>query len=145
MEAIEQYTQYLIENEKGYEIELDENRLSYILKVDYSLTDWTDPTLLYNIECEKVMLEVEEKDSAFICVIRLDDDYDAWVPKFRDIKAETSLTIEKEGDYCYVVFSSDVEKDGKTLEAFKMYRLTSDSMTVTATENTRVFRTYRYE
>jgi hypothetical protein len=144
MTAVTQYADYLLENESGrYELELIDNRLEYKTRVDYSLTEWTDPPAIYNIECEKNMLEVQEDDSAFLCVIRLDEDYDAWIPKLRDVKAGESLTIEKEGEHCYVVFSSEVEKEGTNLEAFKMYKLSSDSMVITATEDTRIFRTYR--
>lgn len=78
--------------------------------------------------------------SNLICFLRIDDDPDAWTVEYRDITS--TATINKQGSLCYVIFSTDVTVGNKTLIAAKPYKMTSDSLDVTVSENTKVVRLY---
>lgn len=78
--------------------------------------------------------------SNLICFLRIDDDPDAWTVEYRDITS--TATINKQGSLCYVIFSTDVTVGDKTLIAAKPYKMTSDSLDVTVSENTKVVRLY---
>jgi len=44
---------------------------------------------------------------------------------------------------CYVIFSTSVSVGGKLLAPAKAYKVTSDTLDVTVSENTKVVRMYR--
>jgi len=144
VEAVEQYRQYVDQEEYGEtSIEVNNNQLITVTSVNYDFTDWKNPPGKYHIEAEELYLETSQENSSPICVIRLEEDVDAWITELVDIRKGKSKVITKEGNHCYVVFGGSVNKGGIEIESFKMFKLTSDSIEVVANEDTRVFRTYR--
>ena len=79
--------------------------------------------------------------SDLICFLRIDDEPEAWTVEYRDIT--DTATINKQGGLCYVIFSTSVSVGGKLLAPAKAYKVTSDTLDVTVSENTKVVRMYR--
>jgi len=79
--------------------------------------------------------------SDLLCCLRIDGEPEAWTTEYRDIT--NTATIDKKGNLCYVVFSTDVSSGNKSLSRGKAYKLTSDTIDITVSENTKVVRMYR--
>ena len=79
--------------------------------------------------------------SNLLCFIRIDDEPEAWTVEYRDIT--DNATINKQGGLCYVIFSTAVSVNGNLLVPAKAYKVTSDTLDVTVSENTKVVRMYR--
>ena len=79
--------------------------------------------------------------SDLICFLRIDGEPEAWTVEYRDITDKA--TINKQGGLCYVIFSTAVSIDGKLLVPAKAYKVTSNTLDVTVSENTKVVRMYR--
>lgn len=79
--------------------------------------------------------------SDLICFLRIDDEPEAWTVEYRDIT--DTATINKQGGLCYVIFSTSVSVGGKLLVPAKAYKVTSDTLDVTVSENTKVVKMYR--
>ena len=79
--------------------------------------------------------------SDLICFLRIDSEPETWTVEYRDITDKA--TINKQGGLCYVIFSTAVSIGGKLLVPAKAYKVTSDTLDVTVSENTKVVRMYR--
>ena len=141
METVQQFSKYALEENKiPYDIELEGDTLMYTYSTgDYTLDTWQNPPGLYTPDVDNARFEFQNETNEIICVLRIDGEPEAWTPEIIDIQNNESLTIEKQGNKCYVVFGGSVN----SLEPYKMYELTSDTLEVTANEDLRVFRIYR--
>jgi len=79
--------------------------------------------------------------SDLMCFLRIDDDPSAWTVEYRDIT--NTATINKQGELCYVIFSTAVTVGGNVLTPGKAYKVTSETLDVAVSENTKVVRMYR--
>ena len=79
--------------------------------------------------------------SDLMCFLRIDDDPSAWTVEYRDIT--NTATINKQGELCYVIFSTSVTVGGNVLTPGKAYKVTSETLDVAVSENTKVVRMYR--
>lgn len=140
MEVFQQFSEYsLEENTIPYHLNLDGTTIECTYSIDYSLDTWQTPPMMYVPKMDKSHIEMQSEDNTCICVLRLDEEPEAWIPEIIDIQNGNSLTIEKQGNKCYIVFGGSVN----SLEPYKMYELTSDTLEVTANEDLRAFRIYR--
>lgn len=140
MEMISQFEQYAVEeNDMPYTLELKGKTFSYGYEVDYSLNTWQNPPQLYAVDVDTVYLEYQKDGGHLLCVLRLDDDPEAWTNEIVDVRKGNPFLIEKEGNKCYVVSSGSSDR----INPFKMYELTSDSIEITANEDLRLYRIYR--
>lgn len=108
------------------------------------LTEWTSVPFPWGLASRSGGLKAVLDGSKIFCCTILNNDYVNHTIRCIDIQPNESFVITKEGlEYTYVVFNKvGLVKDGTALEAFKPYKITSDSITVinTSTEAVRVLR-----
>lgn len=115
--------------------------ITFTYNMEYSGSSWRHLRQRYIPDSEDAKVTLSA-DAVYMCVLRFAHIAD-WVVEFKNIQANTSTTVEKEGTDCYVFFASDVTKGSDTLTKYKGYRLTSGDINVTSSSNTVVIRAYR--
>lgn len=116
------------------------NSIHVFYNISYTQDSFRELPAKYAPLSDKSKMTFSE-GSDLICFLRIDDDPSAWTIEYRDITS--SATINKQGNSCYVIFSTAVTVNGNTLTPAKAYQLTSDTIDVTVSENTKVVRMYR--
>ena len=110
---------------------------------DVSITSWSDLRQAWVLGSNKAGITAVSNDSAILCVTILNGEYDNYTIESITVEPGTSATIDKVGSsHCYIVLSSDLTKDGVTLQPFNAYKLSSASISVanTGVERTRIVR-----
>lgn len=141
-EAINQATQYILSETPDAVVHSEGRDFVVSWTVSYTQTDWAVLKLTHAPACDTAKITITGEGD-FACFMRIDGEPDAWTVRYKDIPAGTESVIEKQGDHCYVFFSTDVQKGDTTLTAYKHYKLTSSEITVSAAENTKVVRMSR--
>jgi len=139
MEMVSQYSQYITnDTDIPYEISLENNALIYKFNDQYSFENWQEPPSVWVPDIDNTYLELTSDNNNIICCLRLEDP-ENWTPQLINIKANDTFNISKEGSKCYLAFGGSVN----SLEAFKLYELTSDNLEATANEDVVVFRIFK--
>jgi hypothetical protein len=82
-------------------------------------------------------------NASILCITILNDQYELYTIEQTAVEAGDSVTIDKVGNYhCYVMLNNPINKDTTELSAYKAYKLTSPSVTLTntGTELVRIVR-----
>jgi hypothetical protein len=82
-------------------------------------------------------------EASIMCVTILNGEYDKYSILSNTVSPGASITVEKIGDaHCYMVIGGPLMKDTTELSAYKAYKLTSPSVTLTntGTELVRIVR-----
>lgn len=118
----------------------ENNKIKMFWECQYGQDTFRELPLKWVLPADWAAMELS-KGSDLLCIIRADDDPQSWSIDYRDITGEQ--TIEKEGGECFVIFSQRVSRGDRTLQRGNPYRLTSQSIQVNATQDTKVIRIYR--
>ena len=118
------------------------NRYTMNYTCEFGSTSWRQVPIKWAPHPTSAKFTLGE-NSTVLCILRIDNDPDAWTFRYKDIPSDTTSTIDIAGTTCYVIFSKDVTKDGTTLNAFQAYKLNSASFDISAANDTKVFRFYR--
>jgi hypothetical protein len=139
---IEDTVKYMSESDPSASVVYEPvtNEIHFSYEVTHDQKEFRPPLWQYAPLSPKAVMTFSE-GSDLLCVLRIDDTPNDWTVEYKDITDKA--TVENKGSLCYVVFSTDVSVDGKSLSANKAYKLTSDLIEVTVTENTKVIRLYR--
>lgn len=139
---IEDAVKYMSESDPSASVVYEPvtNEIHFSYEVTHDQKEFRPPLWQYAPLSPKAVMTFSE-GSDLLCVLRIDDTPNDWTVEYKDITDKA--TVENKGSLCYVVFSTDVSVDGKSLSANKAYKLTSDLIEVTVTENTKVIRLYR--
>lgn len=119
------------------------NKYDIAYTVEFSTTDWRQLPGLYGPKADTSKLAMSGASSTLLCFTRMDGEPDEWTVQYRDIGTGVTASLAKAGTHCYMIFSEDVTKGSQTLDAFVAYKITSSSIDITATNNTKVVRLYR--
>lgn len=96
----------------------------------------------WGLNCSFAEISFDE-GADLLCVLRTSEDKDSWETLYRDGQKNSEVTVRRVGEECYVIFGRPVIKDGTSLQAFKPYKLTSDEITVTCPEFTKIIRVHK--
>ena len=106
--------------------------------------DWTTQNLEWHPKAPNSKITMASNDAEFLCVTRLNGTYSQYAFEQRSIEPGESLVIERPAsDVCYVLFTDHVLKGQGVLIGKKMYKMTSQSLTVTNNNPNRI-RVLRY-
>lgn len=141
-EQIENYITYITADQPNARAihEPVSNSIHVFYNISYRQDSFRELPAKYAPLSDKSKVTFSE-GSDLICFLRIDDDPSAWTIEYRDITDKA--TINKQGGLCYVIFSTAVSIGGKLLVPAKAYKVTSDTLDVTVSENTKVVRMYR--
>jgi len=141
-EQIQNYITYAIANQPNVRAihEPVSNSIHVFYNISYTQDTFRELPAKYGplSDTSKMMLS---EGSDLLCFLRIDGEPEAWTVEYRDITDKA--TINKQGGLCYVIFSTAVSVGGKLLVPAKAYKVTSDTLDVTVSENTKVVRMYR--
>lgn len=141
-EEIENYIEYIetdLVNGKAVYVEAA-HELHVFYNASYSQETFREFPVKYAPIAVKAKMIFHEGSDLFCC-LRIDGEPEAWTVEYRDIT--DMATIDKKGNLCYIIFSTDVSSGDKSLSRAKAYKLTSDTIDITVSENTKVVRMYR--
>jgi hypothetical protein len=113
---------------------------------DMQVTGWTGQLVQWHPKAPKALIRSLSDDCEFVCVTRLNNTYNEYTFDQTTIEPGQSLEIQRpDCTLCYVMFSDHVVKDTAVLLGKKMYKMSSQTLTVTnnQTERVRVLRYYR--
>lgn len=141
-EEIKNYIQYVeadLVNSKAIYVEAA-HELHVFYTAVYTQKTFKEFPVKYQPIANKATMLFSEGSDLFCC-LRIDGEPEAWTVDYRDIT--DTATIDKKGETCYIIFSTDVSSGDKSLSRAKAYKLTSNTIDITVTENTKVIRMYR--
>lgn len=115
------------------------NSIHVFYNISYTQDSFRELPAKYAPLSDEVKMTFSE-GSDLMCFLRIDDDPSAWTVEYRDIT--NTATINKQGELCYVIFSTAVTVGGNVLTPGKAYKVTSATLDVTVSENTKVVRMY---
>lgn len=113
---------------------------------DMQVTRWTGQLAQWHPKAPKALIRSMSDDCEFVCVTRLNNRYNDYTFDQTTIEPGQSLEIQRpDCTLCYVMFSDHVVKDTAVLLGKKMYKMSSQTLSVTnnQTERVRVLRYYR--
>jgi len=141
-EQIQNYITYAIANQPNVRAihEPVSNSIHVFYNISYTQDTFRELPAKYAPLADTSKFMVSE-GSDLICFLRIDGEPEAWTVEYRDIT--DNATINKQGGLCYVIFSTAVSVNGNLLVPAKAYKITSDTLDVTVSENTKVVRMYR--
>ena len=141
-EQIENYITYITADQPNARAihEPVSNSINVFYDISYTQDSFRELPAKYAPLSDKSKMMFSE-GSDLICFLRIDDEPEAWTVEYRDIT--DTATINKQGGLCYVIFSTAVSIGGKLLVPAKAYKVTSDTLDVTVSENTKVVKMYR--
>lgn len=119
-----------------------ENTITMVYTAEYGQTSFKSLPVSYSPLRTNAKMTFST-GSDFACFLRTDGSPDSWTVDYRDIAASGSATIDKEGTHCYVFFSEAVTVGSNTRNAYELYKITSSSITASATTACKVIRLYR--
>ena len=148
---LDQFWNYVQSHGEGVSLSLVESdaaarRFVFTASFENNSNNWAAYPLPYVLDVTTSRMEVTEEGTDIICYVFADNDLNNWTKEHCNIAPNETFEISKGGtEYCYVVFGEEVNKDSTTLEAFKPYRITSDSITVTnnTSNSCKIFRIYK--
>jgi hypothetical protein len=114
-----------------------------VSNADIEMDSWGVYRQSWVLASKTAKITSKSNNGCILCIALLNNSFDSYNVESRTIEPGTATTIEKVGsEVCYFLLSSDLTKDGNTLEPFKMYKLTSDSISVanTGVDRTRIIR-----
>jgi len=114
-----------------------------VSNADIEMDSWGVYRQSWVLASKTAKITSKSNNGGILCIALLNNSFDSYNIESRTIEPGTATTIEKVGsEVCYFLLSSDLTKDGNTLEPFKMYKLTSDSISVanTGVDRTRIIR-----
>ena len=141
-EHIENYITYITADQPNVRAihEPVSNSIHVFYNISYTQDTFRELPTKYAPLSDKSKFMVSEGSDMF-CFLRIDNEPEAWTVEYRDIT--NNATINKQGGLCYVIFSTAVSVNGNLLVPAKAYKVTSDTLEVTVSENTKVVRMYR--
>jgi hypothetical protein len=141
-EHIENYITYITADQPNVRAihEPVSNSIHVFYNISYTQDTFRELPAKYAPLSDKSKFMVSEGSDMF-CFLRIDNEPEAWTVEYRDIT--NNATINKQGGLCYVIFSTAVSVNGNLLVPAKAYKVTSDTLEVTVSENTKVVRMYR--
>ena len=110
------------------------------------ITPWKDWQFKYGLKSKGSKMESGSDDFSFFCLTHINDDVEDWTREHGDIAANSSFTVTKPtSSECYVLFSENVSNSNGTLDAYRVYKLTSASTVVTnsTSEVCKMIRLYK--
>ena len=119
------------------------NKYDITYTVEFGAADWRQLPGLYSPKSDSAKIATAGASSTLLCFTRIDGEPNEWTIQYRDVGAGVTSSLAKAGTHCYMIFSEDVTKGSQTLDAFVAYKITSSSIDITATNNTKVVRLYR--
>ena len=129
----------------GAELTFVPEEAKYVLTytTEFSQTAWRQIPMIWAPLSTFASVSTVGDSSTLICFQRIDGNPAAWTIRYRDITAGSTASLEKTGATCYMIFSEDVTKGSQTLSAFKAYKVTSDTLNISAANDTKVIRLSR--
>lgn len=142
---IELATPFLVNPNSVYIKDIPNRTLTLITEdANIEFPDWTGQTMPWHPATSKAQITTQSVDAEFLCVTRLNGTFDQYTFEQRTIEPGESLEIIRPVcDVCYVLFTDHVLKGTDVLISKKMYKMRSDSLTVTNNQQTRI-RVLRY-
>jgi len=113
---------------------------------DMQVSGWAGQLVQWHPKAPKALIRSMSDDCQFVCVTRLNDTYNDYTFDQTTIEPGHTLEISRpDSSVCYVMFSDHVTKDTTTLLSKKMYKMTSQTLSVTnnTQERVRVLRYYK--
>lgn len=122
-----------------YTYDAAEDKITLVYTVEFGTLTWSRLPCSYGPLSTKAGMVFNE-GATLVCCLRVDGEPDAWTVRYRDIPANTTAVIDKTDTNTYVFFTQPVTKDGTQLNKFQLYKITSSSITVSASQNCKVVR-----
>ena len=121
----------------------DDNTYTLAYTVEFGQPNWRQLPTLWTPKSDTAKVTFTGSNNTLLCFTRIDGEPGEWTIQYRDVGAGVTASLPKAGTHCYMIFSEDVTKGSQTLDAFVAYKITSSSIDITATNNTKVIRLYR--
>lgn len=125
-----------------YTYDADADTMTMLYTVEYGTLTWSRLPCLYGPKSSGARMTFDQ-GSTLACFLRIDGEPEEWTVRYRDIPANTTAVIDKTNTNTYVFFTKPVTKDGTQLNKHQFYKVTSSSITVSASEDCKVVRLSR--
>lgn len=137
------FIEYVYADTTGNVITIEGNTIKLVATTSFDILEWSDLPAKWTPSSATNAKMTFHEGAELACFLRIDEEPNEWTVKYRDIPEDTTLTLEKEGNICYMFFSKEVTKGDVTLNKYQFYKITSNDITIHAPENTKVVRLHR--
>lgn len=115
------------------------NKLYADVTTDWHSNDWINNHIKWQIASPKAKVTLNSDDAELLCVTRLNGSYSKYTFMNRTIEpGETIELLRPETESCFLMFSDPVVSDNKTLKSKRMYKLTSQTLSISNNNAKRV-------
>lgn len=120
-----------------------DHQLTVSYDVEFGQPNWRVLPMLWVPKTDVGSINFTGESNSLLCFTRVDGEPSAWTIRYRDVQAGQSADLAKDGNICYMIFSEPVTVGSQTLDAFVAYKITSSSISISATNDTKVVRLHR--
>lgn len=120
-----------------------DHQLTISYDVEFGQSNWRVLPMLWVPKTDVGSINFTAESNTLLCFTRVDGEPSAWTVRYRDVQAGQSADLAKDGSICYMIFSEPVTAGSQTLDAFVAYKISSDSINISAANDTKVLRLHR--
>lgn len=120
-----------------------DHQMNFSYDVEFGQPNWRVLPMLWVPKTDVGAINFTGESNTLICFTRADGEPSAWTVRYRDIQAGQSADLAKDGNICYMIFSEPVTINSQTLDAFVAYKISSNSVIISAANDTKVIRLHR--
>lgn len=115
------------------------NKLHADVTTDWQSTEWVNNHIKWQIASPKAKVTLNSDDAEIICVTRLNGSYSKYTFTNRTIEAGETIELTRpEVDSCFLLFSDVVNSGDKALRSKRLYKFTSETLSITNNNAHRV-------